>query len=107
MTFQENIWQKYVLDNEQTWERFFASTLWKKLFLPWLKAQREIKIRTVLDSKDADTRDVARGMVLALEMISNLPAAMAASKKMKTEAKQEPPQETTFYGDSIHFEENN
>jgi hypothetical protein len=106
MNPQENLWQKYVVENTTMWERFFASTLWKRVFLPWLKAQREVQIRTILQHKDAGTRDVARGMALAFEQIINLPAALAASQKMEAKTSKEPEADATFYNDSIEFEEN-
>ena len=102
MSIQQNIWDEFIAQNSVILERLFASSGWKKAFLPWLKAQREVNIRTVLQAKNHIDIDVTRGMALAFEQIMNLPQALDASKKAPPEV----PQSTTFYDESIAFEEN-
>lgn len=106
MSVQQSIWQKYISENIPTLDKLFASQGWKRAFLPWLKAQREVKLRTVLESKDANERDVARGMVLAFEQIAAFPEALLAFKEQAKQPQQpQEPQGSTDYIDSIQFDD--
>jgi hypothetical protein len=106
VSVQQSVWQKYVQENIPNLDKLFASTGWKRAFLPWLKAQREVKLRTVLEAKDANERDVARGMVLAFEQIAAFPEALLAFKEqLKTPQQQAEQQTSTDYIDSIQFED--
>jgi len=52
MTPVESVWQEFIADYKGDLDKLFASRTWKKAIYPWLKANREIKIRTILASKD-------------------------------------------------------
>jgi len=101
---KENIWQENVTSYEVAYEKLFAKPIWSKSLLPLLKAWREVQIRTILQDKDPQNREVARGIALGLEMIMNLPAAIEARKKMG-EGKSEPVtrQTTTGYEEGLDW----
>lgn len=98
MEIQQNIWDETIEGWEPNYEKLFASKVWKQSLLPWLKAQREVKLRTILGSKDHIEIDVCRGMVLAFEQFMNLPKAIEAHKKKSGETEaQSVPQAATHY----------
>lgn len=101
---QSNVWKQYIEPFRPNFEKLFGQLLWKKAFLPWLKAVREIQIRTILNSKDHSETDKAKGFVLAIEMIMNLPGAMEAMKAM---GQQEQPQQQaiTDYAEGLAFDD--
>jgi hypothetical protein len=106
VSVQQSIWQKHISENIPPLDKLFASAGWKRAFLPWLKAQREVKLRTVLESKDTNERDVARGMVLAFEQIAAFPGALDAFKEQSKQPQQQAePNESTDYIDSIQFDD--
>jgi hypothetical protein len=99
-----SVWKQYIEENRPSFEKLFAQNVWKKAFLPWLKATREIKIRTILTSKDHVEIDMARGFALAIEQIMNLPQGIAATKQAE---KQDTPEQTdtTDYMDGLAFDD--
>ena len=85
-------------------EKLFSSVVWKKSLLPWLKAHREVRVRTVLQTRDHTETDINKGMAIAFEMLMNLSEAIAAYKKQKPEEK--PKQENaTDYIDGLSWDE--
>lgn len=99
-----NVWKQFIEENRPSLEKLFAQNVWKKVLLPWLKATREIKIRTILTSKDHVEIDMARGFALAIEQIMNLPQGIAATKQAE---KQDAPEQTpaTDYMDQFSDED--
>ena len=106
MSIQDNIWAKFISGFEPNLQKMFASRAWKQAFLPFLEAQREVCLRSVIDSKDHMEIDRKRGMVLAFEMMMNFPAAVGVYEKQKAETKA-PEEQTTLADDAVYFEEEN
>ena len=107
MSLQENIWRETIAENIPSLEQLFSSRAFKKVLVPFLRAQREVKLRTVLQSKDHMEMDVARGMALGFEQILNLPSALQAYKKNLAEAKTtEVPEDSVYSGEeTLDFDE--
>ena len=84
-----SVWKEFIEENRPSLEKLFGQNVWKKALLPWLKATREIKIRTILTSKDHVEIDMARGFALAIEQIMNLPKGVSATKQVETQKKAE------------------
>lgn len=103
MTPVESVWQEFIASYKGDLDKLFASRVWKKAIHPWLRANREIKIRTILASKDHVEIDMSRGFVLALEAIMNLPGAVAAKRDEPQVAPQQ--QDSTDYHDSISWDD--
>lgn len=103
MTPTESVWQEFVQEYKADLEKLFSSRVWKRSLLPWLRANREIKLRTMLASKDHSETDVMKGMILAFEFVMNLPGAVSATEK---EVKEQPQQQdSTDYNDGISWPE--
>ena len=100
----QNLWDQFIADYDGNYEKLFAGKLWKQSLLPWMKAIREVKLRTVLQSKDHMEIDMARGFVLAIEQIMNLPGAIDASKKKTVKVEVEQSDATDYY-DGISWDE--
>jgi hypothetical protein len=103
MTPVESVWQEFIADYKGDLDKLFGSSTWKKAIYPWLRANREIKIRTILSSKDHVEIDMARGFVLALEGIMNLPGAVTVTKKEPEQVPQQ--QDSTDYNDGISWDD--
>ena len=98
-----NVWKQFIEENRPSLEKLFAQNVWKNVFLPWLKATREIKIRTILTSKDHVEIDMARGFALAIEQIMNLPQGLEATKQGEKQERAEQQPETD-YMDGLAFD---
>lgn len=80
----ENLTAQFLDEHLKQYDRFFSSMLWKKSLLPWLKAQREIANRALIQGKDHIEMDVQRGRVLMAEAIINLPKFIEYRIEAKT-----------------------
>lgn len=99
----QSLWEQFIVPYEGNLEKLFASVVWKKALLPWLKAHRESRVRTVLQSKDHVITDINKGMTISIEMLMNLPEALAAYKQQKPEKVEQQP--TTDYSDGLSWDE--
>lgn len=97
----QTLWDEFITPYKGNLEKLFASNVWKKSLQPWLKAHREVRIRTVLQTRDHTETDINKGMTLALEMLMNLPEALAAYKPAEKPVQQP----ATDYSDGLAWDE--
>jgi hypothetical protein len=108
MSGQQSLWDEFIMSYEGNFDKLFASVVWKKALLPWLRAHRANRMETIVHSKDHINDDINKGMVIAYEMLINLPELIPAYKKKKAEeADSEKPAQgsITYYSEGLDWDE--
>jgi hypothetical protein len=104
MIDRQSLWDEFIVSHKSNLEKLFASNVWKKSLLPWMKAHRANRAETIIHSKDHISDDINKGMAIALEMLINLPEAIAAYEKQKPQENPEP-QPATDYSEGLAWDE--